>query len=171
VVEHCKEAFQKYMSFAAMPREEREFVAGTRGGQSGFLGSMKGAGYFKQFTISYPGSITGPIDLISLNGEITREETRRYLAVMLGFRGIRFGAATRLLTAKRPDQFLPINHANEQRVRQIFGYAPATAAGYVRLQQTIWDLPWYQSRAPEQEDELRVWQARVGLMDALLYEA
>ena len=169
-VENCQKAFNKYASFAEMPEDRRKMVSGWGGGTTGLFGSMKGAGTFKNIVSEYPEIISKHLDVIPLKNNIPIGLISTYLTNMSKVAGINLGTSTRLLGMKRPDYFLPINDGNKKRIREIFGPAPSTASGYIKFHEKLWSCPWFNSPEPTKKDELRVWRARVALLDAVLYE-
>lgn len=170
VVEDCRKAFYKYNSFAEMPEKERKLVSGLGGGPAGLFGSMKGAGTFKNIVNQRPKIISKCLDTIPLKTKLSLPVVEKYLKSMLDVEGINLGTATRLLAMKRPDYFLAINDGNKKRIRDIFGPAPSTVSGYIRFHEKLWSFPWFNSPEPTKKNELRVWKARVALLDAVLYE-
>jgi len=85
-------------------------------------------------------------------------------------RGVALGTATRLLCMKRPDLFLPANNASVVNIARVFGTIPNTAEKYLRLVETIWKFPWFSASKPAEASSLRIWNARVALLDAIFYE-
>lgn len=85
-------------------------------------------------------------------------------------RGVKLGTATRLLIAKRPDIFLPVNGANADRIKQVFGTVPKNPSQYMALMKHLWSMPWFKSGEPADEHQRRVWRVRVAILDAVLYE-
>lgn len=168
--ERCRAAFARESSFAAMPLDDRKLVSGW-GDSAGYFGRMSAAGDFMQRVRMEPESIGTFLDLIPLEGPIPREVAQRCIDGLLSLHRVGIGAATRLLCIKRPDLFIPINNANEHRVRAVFGSFPRSARTYLDLHERIWSLEWVNAPRPADVTEQRVWAARVALLDALLYEA
>lgn len=168
--EACREAFVAHPKFAKMPLDRRKLVAGWGEDTSGFFGRMTGAGYFKEAVIDDPAVVGKHLDRLPTAGSVSPELARSVLEGLVGVRGIALGAATRLLTVKRPDLFVAVNNANRARLREVLDASPTTVGGYFKLQERLWALPWFSAPEPEDDDRRRVWAARVGLLDALLYE-
>ena len=80
------------------------------------------------------------------------------------------GIITKFLTVKRPDLFLPTNNANRRRIKQLFGGFPTGVDDYLELLGKIYLFPWYRCERPVDGLEAEIWDARVGLLDAVVYE-
>lgn len=168
--EACRAAFAAYKKFAKMPVDLRRLVAGWGDKSSGYFGRMVGAGYFKQVVLDHPTAIGEHLDRVPLVGKVSAKLAVDVLEGLLGVRGVAIGTATRLLTMKRPDLFLTVNRANRERLREVLGSSPVTAHGYLKLHQKLWAMPWAAESEPINEDQRRVWAARVGLLDAIFYD-
>ncbi len=168
--EACQAAFAAHPAFAKMPEDSRRLVAGWGDDTSGYFGRMTGAGYFKQMALEDPAAIGKHLDRLPLAGKVTKVLAQEVLEGLLSLNGVGLGVATRLLTVKRPDLFLTVNNANRERLREVMGGSPTTVGGYIKLHERLWALPWFSATEPEDQDRQRVWAARVGLLDALLYE-
>ena len=169
-VEQCQRLFQRHGSLAAMPEDDRKFVAGF-GGSSGYFGSMRGAGNFKNLVIASPGRLSNALDEVPSEGTVSEGHVRSFLYQALSIYGVNLGTATRLLVTKRPDYFISLNNASRARIKTIFKAAPTGPEPYLKLLARIWTCPWFRSAPPSDPQQLRVWNARVGLLDALMYEA
>lgn len=168
-IEQCQQLVARHPVFAKMPLDERKFVAGF-GGSSGYFGRMAGAGSFMNMVIERPEEVGPLIDAIPLTGPVTEAQARKYLAGAMAIYRVKLGAATRLLIAKRPDLFLPVNGASVDRIKRVFGSAPRSAAQYIALMDRIWAMPWFNSDQPTDAHQLRVWRVRVAILDAVMYE-
>ncbi|WP_261528784.1 phospholipase D family protein [Burkholderia multivorans] len=76
---------------------------------SAWFGSMKGAGTFKNLVIANPKHLSVALDKIPFIGVVTKNHYDAYISEFKeGFPGKGYGiaTATRLLSMKRPDQFL-----------------------------------------------------------------
>lgn len=169
-VENCRAAFEAHASFADMPLDDRQLVAGWGSRTYGWFGRMGAAGEFKKMTAKTPQVIAEHLDKIPLQGTVSEDLLKTYLTGILKVRRTGIATVSRLLTVKRPDLFLSCNHANEDCIKQVFGFIPRTYKHYLELHRQIWSFPWFKSPRPDGVDEYRVWQARVALLDALLYE-
>lgn len=170
-IEAAQRAFQDHGSFAVMPEEERRVVAGWSSNFPGWFGSTRGAGRFKNRVRTAPDTIASHLDPIPSGGPIGDDIVEAYFEGMIALAGIGLPVAARLLAVKRPDRFFAVNGPNRKRVAAVFGEAPRDAAQYLELHRRIWDTPWFNSPEPNGVDEVRVWRARVALLDGLLYES
>jgi len=169
-IETCHESFRRHPTFAQMPLADRKYVAGF-GGTSGYFGSMRGAGNYKNMIIERPSEIGSLLDAVREDGVPTDVELTTYLAGATALHGVSFATATRLLIAKRPDRFVSVNGASRGRIKEVFGSVPATPERYLQLLKRIWAMPWFDSTEPDAAHERRVWRARVAILDAVMYDA
>jgi hypothetical protein len=72
-IDRCRAVFQKYPSFATMPGDERRLIAGWKGPGRRYLGSMKGAGHFKQLVLESPWVIAESLDKVPMDGSVSIE--------------------------------------------------------------------------------------------------
>src|SRR5690606_32758153 len=124
--DQCSRAFETSPSFADMSRTDRQIVAGFGPSTYGYFGRMPGAGRFKNLVNEAPEEISRHLDSVPHKGNVETAVIEKYLDRMLALKGISLATATRLLVAKRPDRFLPVNGANSLRIRQVFGSSPST---------------------------------------------
>jgi hypothetical protein len=165
----CAEAFHSAATFSGMDEDNRKVVAGFGPDSTGYFGSMAGAGIFMSLVNDDPGRIGKYLDRIPLEGPVKPKVLSRYLEIVDEVDGIDLPTATRLLTAKRPDQFVSVNKGSRPGIRRLFGSAPSRPSGYVRLLEQIWSFPWFSVPKPKDKLESKVWAARVALLDALVY--
>lgn len=168
--EACRAAFVAHEKYANMPVDLRRLVAGWGDDTSGYFGRMIGAGYFKQIVLEDPAAIGKYLDRLPLSGKVSPGVATDVLKGLLSLHGVNVGTATRLMTVKRPDLFLTVNRANRERLREVLDSSPTTVSGYMKLHEKLWAMPWASAPKPDDEDHLRVWTARVGLLDAVLYQ-
>lgn len=174
-IEACQAAFRQFPKFEKMPLEQRKFVAGF-GGTSGYFGRMVGAGNFKSMIIRRPEEVGRLLDAIPTSGIPTDPQVLAYLRGVKGLSSpngrsfMGFGTATRLLIAKRPDVFLSLNSASQDRIRDVFGAAPRDDDKYLQLLRRIWSTPWFRSPEPDDEHQRRIWRVRVAVLDAIMYD-
>jgi hypothetical protein len=117
------------------------------------------------------------LDCIPFDGTVTRAQYESYIAEFIkafpdGKDGV--GTATRLLSMKRPDQFLCVDSANKKKLARDIGIKYASQLNYERywdeVIERIMDAPWWQSYPPKPETELRAWTGRAAMLDAIFYE-
>lgn len=169
-IEMAQEAFAREPRFAKLPVEERKQIAGWGDRTSGYLGRMDGAGYFKQLSVDSAPSLGKFLDAIPLTGLVSRDVIATTLAGMLQIEGVGIASASRLLSVKRPDLFVPWNQANAKLLKRIFGIRVHDTKTYTQLHEAIWQLQWFDSAEPGAGLERQTWKARVALLDALAYD-
>ncbi|MFW6031062.1 MAG: phospholipase D-like domain-containing protein [Myxococcota bacterium] len=169
-IARCRQAFGAHERFADMPESDRMQVCGWGPDTSGHLGRMEGAPSFKEAVRQRSSQIGRALDLLPLRGSVTVNCIRECAEELWRIHGVGRGAATRLLAVKRPDLCFPVNNANEEKLQEIFGVAPSRPSKYVELLQRVWELPWFSYARPAAADEQEAYDARVALLDAMLYE-
>ncbi|MBK8205301.1 MAG: phospholipase D family protein [Planctomycetes bacterium] len=170
-VEACQFAFHTHItgSFQQFADEDRKLIAGWPNFSSGYFGRMGGAGEFKAITGRRPEVVGEILDRLPLEGDVSLAQAAELLEELNGIKGCGMGGATRLLCMKRPDLFLPANGASYQRQKLFFGIKPDNPKKYMEILATIWRMPWFSPPEPASGLELRVWRARVAMLDALFY--
>lgn len=169
-VEACGVAFRAASAFEYLSLDDRKLIAGWGGGSTGYFGRMVGAGYFKNLTAEGPKNVSRFLNAIPLIGLVTLEDARSFLRGVTNLGGVGIGAATRLLSMKRPDLFLPANNANQEKILTIFGRRADTVEKYLGIINEVWSYPWFAATEPDDATDHRIWRARVALLDAILYE-
>ena len=80
----------------------------------------------------------------------------------------------RLLALTRPDSLCTVaSDAVRCNLSKALGISQSSLAqpeGYIRLVRSLHQAPWFNSKAPTDLDEHRVWERRVALMDGIFYE-
>jgi hypothetical protein len=168
--EACQKAFSKTERFAEMPEVDRKLIGGWGDRTSGYFGNMRGAGRFKKLTLWGARQLGQALDSLPFSGSVSLEKAAACLKALLSLEGVALGCATRLLTVKRPDLFLPANSASALRIYKHFGENPTTAARYLTVLDKVWRFPWCQAPMPRHTEEQRLWRARVALLDAIFYD-
>ncbi|UUY07731.1 phospholipase D family protein [Pseudomonas sp. J452] len=166
--------------FKDMDEQVRRGIAGihnTAIENSAWFGSMIGAGKFKNVIISNHPAISSALDEIPLTGTVTKSQYDAYISEFItafpdGRDGI--GTATRLLSMKRPDQFLCVDSANLNKLSKDVGFIKSNL-GYERywneVALRIMDAPWWKSAPPPKSPEdLKAWKGRAAMLDAIFYE-
>ncbi len=110
------------------------------------------------------------LDRVPLEGPVTRALAESVLKGLTSLHGVGLGVASRLLAVKRPDRFVTLNNANKDRVRDLWGHAPATASAYLDWHEDLWALAWCLAPPPDDRYEHQAWEARIALLDALIYQ-
>lgn len=173
-------AFNSAPEFKDIDPQARRAIAGLPNQvieAAAWFGSMQGAGVFKNIVIEHPEQLSKALDHIPRDGTVTKSQ---YLSFIREFRrafpngrdGI--GTATRLLSMKRPDQFLCVDSANRKQLAKDVGIVGADKLDYDRywgeVIERIMDAPWWNSLPPASGLELKAWKARAAMLDALFYE-
>jgi HKD family nuclease len=179
MLDQVQDAFHTYGSLSAIPLDLRKGVAGLRSKtltNSEWFGSMSPNGEFKKRMGLEDPHFSTALDHIPATGTVTRDQYNSFLTEYLkafpdGRSGI--GTATRLLSMKRPDQFLCISSANAEKLREKIGYPYLKSGDYDRYWDEVVELvmatPWWKSPPPAGGDELKAWRARTAMLDALFY--
>ena len=168
-VKACRVAFGDASKFKDLMLDNRKLIGGWGGGSTGYFGRMAVAGYFKNLTANHPQRIGRFLDMIPDRGTVTLKLARHYLEGVTGLKGVGIGAATRLLSMKRPDMFLTLNNANKAQISATLGRAN-TIDAYLEVIKRVRSFPWFTASKPDNPIELRIWQARVALLDAIFYD-
>lgn len=180
LLDDIEAAFDSVPEFKDIDPQLRRAIAGLPNGRienAGWFGSMQGAGVFKSLVISNPGQLSKALDQIPRDGTVTKSQYLAYVreycrAFPNGRDGI--ATATRLLSMKRPDQFLCFDSANRKQLAKDVGIVRADQLDYERywdeVVERIMDAPWWNSLPPTSGPELKTWKARAAMLDALFYE-
>lgn len=164
--------------FATMPRftdiapEGREFIVGLGASEHSFgHNSRNMPRIMKQKTlVTKIGELIDPIPLDPYH-PIDTSIIHQAFKIKDQIRGVGMASITRLLCVKRPDYFFPVNGGNETRMTELIGRPPKTGDEYIAMLETIHAAPWFEpKRRPRDPREREVWNARVALLDRLLYE-
>lgn len=87
--------------------------------------------------------------------------------------GLSHGVATRLLALNRPERFFSVN---ARSVRGLAGALDVSMSslqsweGYSASLRRLWDSPWFKSPPPANRLSRELWDARVAIIDALVYQ-
>lgn len=166
-MEFCQDVFGRYAHFKKIPTAKRKHVAGF-GQSTGFFGTMRPAGNFKSLVNEDPGALS-ELDRLPRKGDVDFDLAVSVAEALLKVDGVGLGVATRLLSMKRPDYFMPINSANRAGVRELYGKTPSTVRSYVEMLESLWAMEWWKAPEPKDPLESRVWHGRVALLDSVVY--
>jgi hypothetical protein len=170
--EHCQELFGKYGRLSKMPLDGRRYVGGTTM-VAGWFGSMRGNGLFGQRLKDNPASLDAALGHIPIKGDLRRGQFDAFVA-HYQWKKSGVGTASRLLAMKRPDLFVCIDAENRPQIAAALSVTAgslATFPGYWDLLQRIWKCPWWRAGRPKDALGLRIWKARVALLDSVYYLA
>jgi HKD family nuclease len=180
LLDEIHQAFASTPHFRDIDAQTRRAIAGLPNKvmeHAAWFGSMKGAGVFKNVVIKNPEFLSAALDQIPVTGIVTKEQYQSYIAEYLkafpnGRDGI--GTATRLLSMKRPDQFLCVDSANLRKLAKDVGMVNAVQLDYERyweeVVERLMNSPWWKSVPPKSGKELKAWKARAAMLDAIFYE-
>lgn len=175
-----QKSFTSYPTFNDIPLDTRLGIAGLRSKSlknSEWFGSMVGAGVFYKLMNATEPAFSIALDAIPSKGTVTKAQYQSFIAAYLtafpnGRDGL--GTATRLLSMKRPDQFLCVDGANLKKLSEDVGIRRSDKLDYERYWDEVvlrlMDSPWWKSEPPEAEPDLQAWHARAAMLDAIFYE-
>ena len=183
VIKNARLLFQEYESLSRMTYENRKIIAGFATEPEtptdtehrwNLFGSTKGVGYFMQAIAQDIQGISKALDVIPIIGPVTSKNYIEYIRLLeKAFKRSGLPTATRLLAMKRPDYFFCFNSKNKKAFSKEFGI-PASRIDmenyWEEAIERIIDSNWWNSDAPNDENEKIVWSARVAFLDALFYE-
>jgi hypothetical protein len=171
-LDNTLDIFMRHPRFSEIPPEERRILMGLRGKSSGLIGSMDAARDAKEIVKTTPATIGRYLDLIPMDGDVPIALVEEVVRGLLAIKGVKLAVATRLLTVKRPDIFVSVNNGSKPKLKRVMGGgALLKAEHYVDLLKLIWATDWYRSPAPVDAQQRSAWQRRVGLLDAIFYQA
>ncbi|MEN4902739.1 phospholipase D family protein [Luteimonas sp. TWI1437] len=164
--------FRSESRFENLSKDQRNLLMGVGARSSGFLGSMKPAGYARGLVRSEPERIGKSLDRLPLDGPVSLSEVARLLNELTQLKGLKIGVATRFFAVKRPDLFVSVNKgSNPQLAKFISGGEVKTVKQYIGLLEAIWFTEWHRSPRPTDAGESALWECRAALLDAALYES
>lgn len=137
-----------------------------------WFGSMKGAGVYKH-SINNNSIISKAIDIIPMEGEVSREQFDEYCKAFTGWKNP-LACATRLLSIKRPDLFICIDSKNKKNLCKAFRITQnsLTLSTYwdmivLRVQSSMWFKDNAENSTPIVQ---KMKHYQVALLDVLYYE-
>ncbi|WP_079228831.1 phospholipase D family protein [Pseudomonas putida] len=179
-LDQIKVAFASAPTFQDLDGDTRRAIAGLPNkvmASAAWFGSMRGAGVYKNVVIERPEPLSRALEHIPEKGTVTKAQFNKFIAHYRsafpdGRDGI--GTATRLLSMKRPDQFLCVDSANRKLLARDVGLVRPDQLDYLRywdeVIERIMDAPWWRSAAPPSGLALKAWNARAAMLDALFYQ-
>lgn len=136
---------------------------------SGYLGRMKRASMAIHLVRTQPEVVGQFLDAIPKSGPVPVDVFEYAINGLMGITDVGIGVATRLMTAVRPDLYLPVNNASQNELTRLFGMQVKQPQHYLQLMNRIWATPWFRSSRPSDKQEARLWDNRAALLDALIY--
>ncbi|TMM42680.1 hypothetical protein [Colwellia ponticola] len=149
-----------------------------------WFASTKGAKTFHTLLIEQPESFDKALAHIPLVGDVTPDQYRHFVddfkAIFSNYTQDKpagekapLVAATRLLTMRRPDQFIALTNAKIDVLCQGLSIAKFNAFDFESYWQdmigTLRTFAWWHQAEPENEYELTLWRARAALIDVFLF--
>lgn len=164
--------FRREPRFENLSKDERNLLMGVGSTSSGFLGSMKPAGYARGLVGSEPEKIGKTLDRLPLTGPVTLLEAADLLNELTQLKGVKIGVATRFFAVKRPDLFVSVNNGSNPQLAKLLGGREVTSLKqYIALLGALWATEWHRSPRPTDAGEAALWERRAALLDAALYES
>jgi HKD family nuclease len=175
ILETANEYFKEYGFFEKMDKDKRKQIAGTVGENDNWawFGRMSANGAFHNRIIENNKHISNALDCIPLNGEVSYQNYTDYIDNFRKTGAVNaIGTATRLLAMKRPDVFICLDGKNQKDLCEDFGinklksYEEYWNEIIVRIQYS----DWWKSEKPKNKTELKAWNGRAAMLDAIYYE-
>lgn len=178
LMSEMRDAFVQYQTFSDMPSELRKAVAGLPSKSienSGWFGSMVGAGRFKNAIGTNSPQISLALSRVPNHGQVDRDQydafVEDYIAAFPeGRHGL--GTATRLLAMKRPDVFVCVDSKNRRDLCRELGIVQ-NGLNYERywneVVERVRDSPWWTTTKPKNREDAEVWKSRAAFLDAIFY--
>lgn len=179
VLESNQEAFRLFGRFGKMPVDRRKEVAGLMERDDlnfKYFGSMVGNGRFHSAVNERAPRLGEALDHIPIEGEVSSDQFQKYwrafAQTLNGYGGNPLATATRLAAMKRPDLFLCVDSKNKRHLSKSFDIKQSITLDeyWDSIISRIQDSVWWNSPAPRNKEELRIWNGRVAMLDALFYE-
>ena len=177
LLKKAQELFVQYSSFIDIPLVYRKCLAGFAERMPGldnvdcrYFGSMQGAGQYKK-AINSGTAIAKAIDIIPLQGEITKKQFNEYCRVFKRTSKNPLACATRLLAMKRPDVFICIDSKNKKRLCKAFRIPQShlTLDSYWELiVERVKGMVWFEQEGKGRDKDVKRYQ--VAMMDCFYYE-
>ena len=174
--------FKEEPIFYKMPLNVRKTIAGLTNDlepeRATWFGNMQGDGIFHSALNNNNAYFSSALDHIPISGMVEKYHYKEFIRdfkCAFSDDKMRLSAATRLLTLKRPDQFVCLTGGNRPILCNDFGI-PQLGLDYDRywdeIIERIFDTQWWNSNPPNAESlELAVWKVRVAMLDAVIYQA
>ncbi|MDQ0036072.1 HKD family nuclease [Variovorax boronicumulans] len=179
VLEKVKELFANATTFAGLPPDAHERIAGTvRTWPASepnwhWFGAMKSPP-FRASLAQKTAKWSDALEAIPATGLIEEHHYRQFLQEDPAKGDLAIPARSRLLAMKRPDVFVCVSERNSVGLARAFGFGmeggALTTQTYWPLIERIRETPWWRAERPIQAgDEQRLWDGRAAFLDALYY--
>jgi len=100
------------------------------------------------------------------------DEAKKVWNIASEEKGLGPAVITRFLTLLRPDRFFSVNNKSLDGLGLLLGCPKSRLkqeAGYCEALRLLWSTPWYRSTQPSEKVSRQIWDARVALLDVLVY--
>jgi HKD family nuclease len=182
----AQQLFSSVKSFADLDAGPRKAIAGILGKRQkitnelnrewGWFGSMKGMGDFANRIDENDKYLAAALDGIPQKGEVTKGHFQKFVrnfekAFSKSSRKGGVPTASRLLAMKRPDTFVCISRPNLLLASERMGFSRSTLKlddYWEKVIEVIRLSEWYNADKP-QGAEGELWESRVAMLDAILY--
>jgi len=180
LLDAVNQSFANNPSMSDMSQDERHMIAGIRNNfndYTGLFGSMDRAASAHNWAKHIDDKkqlLSDALDMIPSFGTIDKNSFQQYSKVFREATGYKnaVGTFTRLLAMKRPDIFVCLTDTNKQALCQDFGISRSTMTYekywdeiIERLTQSV----WWNAPQPQEAFNLKVWNSRSALLDAIYY--
>jgi len=180
VLDYVQQYFRAYEKFADMDIHTQQKIAGYKwaGEPVDFrlFGNMNNATTLKQVINSKQDLIGNALDVIPLNGEITKDHYYTFVELFQKAvnGGNKYKSATRLLAMKRPDTFFALSSGNDALLAEDFQIKSIYAMNFDRYWDEIIDRirssHWYQFPKPKNKTEHKIATYKAAFMDVIYYQ-
>lgn len=182
VLEEIAKLFRKSDTFKDLPTDDRKSISGTLAQTDGvswkLFGAMTACPSFAGLIIRKPDRLSEALDCIPFAGPVAHANYERYVEVFMSAfvdtqKSGGLATGTRLLTMKRPDQFVCVDGPNKRGLCADFGQAPTTlslANYWDRIIEPMRQTNWWLHARPLDPTERRIWDCRAAMLDAIHYD-
>lgn len=164
--------------FENLAKDERKLIAGMKNNlpyNSGWFGSLEGAGFMKNVINEQARKIEKALNTIPQNGNISKSDFNKYIHLFnMACKGQekspKIATYTRFLAVLRPDFFVPINSKNEKRIRNSLKLkSKIDIDNYWDILQRIHQQDWYKIEIAKESIDYNLWSKRAAMLDAIYY--
>lgn len=164
--------------FSNLDKDERKLIAGMKGNlpyDSGWFGSLEGAGFMKNVVNEHADLIAKALNAIPAEGNVLKRHFSQYIkyfneACEGQQKKPQIATYTRFLAVMRPDFFVPINNKNEVRLRKSLNLKiKINVDNYWDIIQKIHQTEWYKFEVSKKSTDYNLWSKRAAMLDAIYY--
>lgn len=174
----CISNFFNNNKFENMDKDTRKLIAGMKNNlpfNSGWFGSLEGAGFMKNVVNEHAGLLGKALEVIPRKDDISQQHFNEYVnlfgtACIGQVKTPQIASYSRFLAVIRPDFFVPINKKNEIRIREALNLKEKISIdNYWEVINQIHKQPWYRSVISEKSVDYKLWSRRAAMLDAIYY--